>query len=66
MLERLGPELLDLTNHRAAQKLRFGGEFFPNVVEGSSGKSFEQLFQTDRDGNPKGIVVIDPTQEEWS
>ena len=66
VLERLGPELLDLTNHRAAQKLRFGGEFFPNVVEGSSGKSFEQFFQTDRDGNPKGIVVIDPTQEEWS
>jgi hypothetical protein len=66
LLEQLAPELLDLSNHRAAQKLRFGGEFLPNVIERASGRAFEQFFQTDRNGNPKGIVVIDPTQEMWS
>lgn len=65
-LERAAPELLDLSNHRAAQKLRFGGEFLPNVIEGSSGTAFEQFFQSDRNGNPKGIVVIDPTREAWT
>jgi hypothetical protein len=64
-LQRLAPELLDLSNHRAAQKLRFGGEFLPNVIERASGKAFEQFFQTDRSGNPKGIVVIDPMTEAW-
>jgi len=66
LLERLAPEVLDLTNHRAAQKLRFGGELFPNIIEGASGKTFERFFQTDRDGNAKGIVVIDPTKEVWT
>ena len=59
------PELVDLSDHRAAQKLRFGGEFFPNVVEGKSGEQFVDFFQTDRDGTSKGIVVIDPSKETW-
>jgi len=66
LLEQLAPEVLDLTNLRAAQKLRFGGELFPNIVEGASGKSFERFFQTDRDGNAKGIVVMDLTREVWT
>lgn len=61
----LGPELLDLSDHRAAQKRRFGGEFLPNIVERSSGAPFTAFFQTDRDGKSKGVVVIDPRQEEW-
>ena len=65
-LQRRGPELLDLTDHRAAQKARFGGEFLPNVTEAASDKTFAQFFQTDRDGTPKGIVVIDPTKETWT
>jgi hypothetical protein len=65
LLVRLAPEIVDLSNHRVAQQLRFGGELFPNVVEGSSGKSFERFFQTDREQHPKGIVVIDPTTEVW-
>jgi hypothetical protein len=36
------PELLDLSDHRAAQKLRLGGEVFPNIVEGGSGKRFSR------------------------
>jgi hypothetical protein len=65
-LAALAPELLDLSDHRTAQKRRFGGEFFPNVIEGDSGKSFDRFFQTDRDGTSKGIVVIDPTKETWA
>jgi hypothetical protein len=66
VLEDLGPELLDLRDQRAAQKARFGGEFLPNVVEAASGDQFVAFFQSDRDGTPKGIVVIDPTKESWT
>lgn len=64
-LQVLAPELLDLSNHRAAQKLRFRGEFFANIIESASSKSFAEFFQGDRDGTRKGIVVIDPSQEVW-
>lgn len=65
MLERLAQELFDFTDHRAAQKRRFKGELFPDVAEAATQKAFAQFFQTDRDGNAKGIVVIDPTTEVW-
>jgi hypothetical protein len=64
-LAEMVPEVLDLSNHRAAQKQLFGGEFLPNIVEGGSGKQFASFFQTDRDGTSKGIVVIDPSKETW-
>ncbi len=56
----LDPVLFDLSNRRAAQKAKFGGEFFPaEWVEGGSGKSFLEFFQTDkRTSKPKGIVGI--------
>lgn len=57
-LEALDPILLDLSNHRAAQKARFGGELFPNVIEAQSGLSFSEFFQNERDTSRKGIVVI--------
>lgn len=66
MLERSAAELPDLSDHRAAQKARFGGEFLPNVIEAGGGKQFAEFFQSDRDGAAKGIVVIDPTKETWS
>ena len=50
---------LDLSSHRAAQKARFGGELFPNVIETHSGLSFAEFFQNERDTSRKGIVVID-------
>jgi hypothetical protein len=62
-LRSLSPEILDLGPHRVAQKRRFGGEFFPNIIEGSSGREFAAFFQFDRDGSSKGIVVIDPSKE---
>ncbi len=57
----LDPTLLDFTNHRAAQKARFGGELFPSTaVENGKKTPFMRFFQTDkRTGAPKGIVVID-------
>lgn len=66
VLEKQGPQLLDLSARRAAQKARFGGEFLPNVVEAASGQQFATFFQTDRDGASKGIVVIDPSKEQWT
>ena len=58
-LDALDPELLDLSNKRVAQKARFGGELFPNVVEAESGLTFAEFFQNERDTSRKGIVVID-------
>ena len=58
-LDALDPVLLDLSNKRVAQKARFGGELFPNVVEAESGLTFAEFFQNERDTSRKGIVVID-------
>ena len=58
-LDALDPALLDLSNHRQAQKARFGGELFPNVVEAGSGLVFSEFFQNERDTGRKGIVVIE-------
>jgi hypothetical protein len=55
----LHPALLDLSPGRPAQKAEFGCEFFPNIVEAGSGEYFVEFFQRDRDGQSKGIVVID-------
>ncbi len=66
LLEEIGPELLDLSHQRATQKARFGGEFLPNVIEAGSGQEFAAFFQSDRDGTPKGIVVIDLSKEPWT
>jgi len=61
-LDALDPVLLDLSDRRAAQKARFGGELFPNVVEAQSGLSFAEFFQNERDASRKGIVVIHLSQ----
>lgn len=57
-VELLDPVLLDLSKGRAAQKARFGGELFPNVVEAGSGLTFADFFQNERDTGRKGIVVV--------
>lgn len=46
---------------RLMQKIKFKGEFFPgSTIEGSSGISFLEFFQTDKEtGECKGIVEID-------
>jgi len=58
--DRLAPIFFDFSNSRAAQKTRFGGEFFPaQLPEGVTGRTFLAFFQTDRrTGRRKGIVAI--------
>jgi hypothetical protein len=59
--DRLDSVFLDFSDARAAQKARFGGEFFPaDLSEGMTGKTFLEFFQTDKEtGAPKGIVALD-------
>jgi hypothetical protein len=59
---QLHPALCDLSPGRPLQKAEFGCEFFPNIVEAGSGLFFVEFFQ--RDGDPKGIVVIDLEVED--
>jgi hypothetical protein len=51
----------DFSNKRAAQKARFGGELFlsTSIADLDTGEDFLTFFQTDREGNPKGIIKLD-------
>jgi len=53
-LDEIDPVFLDLSAGRAAQKRRFGGELFPNVIEAGSGLVFADFFQNERGGSPQG------------
>jgi hypothetical protein len=53
------PVLLTFDHGRAAQKARFGGEFF--IAESGAdphGTRFLEFFQHTREGTPKGIVAL--------
>lgn len=63
-IDKLDPVLRDMEAGRLSQKVKYGGEFMPNVIEGGSGLYFVEFFQRDRNGKPKGILHIDV--EEWS
>ncbi|MCH8314322.1 MAG: hypothetical protein IID17_15205 [Nitrospinae bacterium] len=57
--KKIDPVLLDFSNGRKKMKEKYGVDFFlANVIEGSSGEPFLEFFQTDRDGNRKGIIKI--------
>lgn len=46
-------------DNRAARKKKYRGELFPaNVGADGLGTPFREFFQHDKDGNPKGAVVI--------
>ena len=57
----LDPVLLTFDNHRAAQKAKYKGEFFPSTIPADAvGTIFIEFFQVDRfTGARKGIVAID-------
>jgi hypothetical protein len=55
---------LGMAKSRVLQKDRFGGEWFPNLVEGNSKTQFARFFQNDRNNLAKGIVVL--RLENWS
>ena len=59
--DALDPVFFEFDNGRAAQKARFGAEFFPaQVPEGITGKAFLDFFQVDKQtGEPKGIIEIE-------
>jgi hypothetical protein len=58
--ETLDPVFWDFSQGRAAQKRRFGGEFFPaQLPEGATGRAFLEFFQVNKlTGEAKGIVAI--------
>ena len=57
----LDPALMDFSDRRRAQKLRFGGELFPaDLPADPEGTQFLDHFQQDKHTRePKGIVAID-------
>jgi hypothetical protein len=60
MLELMEPALLEFSNTRAAQKARFGSEFFPaRAIADRAGRTFQDFFQKDRHDQPKGIVKLE-------
>jgi hypothetical protein len=60
ILSRLDPELLDFSHDRAAQKARYGGEFFPaDWPADGDGTTYLDFFQRDRLKQQKGIIALD-------
>lgn len=61
LLLRLDPVFGIFDSGRAAQKAKYGGEFFPSSAnEALTGRTFLDFFQTDKDtGSLKGIVALD-------
>ena len=64
-IDGVDPDALDLVffdfdDGRAAQKARFGAEFFPaQAPEGVTGRTFLEFFQVDKQtGEPKGIIEL--------
>jgi len=57
----LDPALMDFSDRRRTQKLRFGGELFPaDLPADPEGTQFLDHFQQDKHTRePKGIVAID-------
>ena len=59
-LARIEPALVTFDANRTTQKLRFGGELFiAEFMADSKGRTYLNFFQEDRDGNAKGIILID-------
>jgi hypothetical protein len=57
--KRLDPVFRDFSNHRAAQKAKFKGEFFPSSMRNTPTQPFLDFFQTERfTGMRKGIITV--------
>lgn len=55
-MQRLDPVFL---GSRLDMKKKYGLDFFiADIIEAGSGLPFPQFFQRNRDGDPKGIIVI--------
>jgi hypothetical protein len=59
-LARIEPALVTFDANRSTQKLKFGGELFiAEFMADARGRTYLEFFQEDRDGNVKGIILID-------
>lgn len=54
----LDPVLLEFSNKRAAMKAKYGGEFFPASAYASVNVLYRDFFQKDRNGVPKGVLLL--------
>ena len=57
-LKSLYPTIIDFSNERKNQKNKYYGEFFPARINATPYNIYIDFFQSDRDGNLKGIVQI--------
>jgi hypothetical protein len=57
-LAQIDPVFLDLVAGRAAQKSRFGGEFFPNVVEAAVASCLPNFSRMNATVPASSIVVV--------
>lgn len=64
-MRHMDPVFFDFRNNRAAQKARFGGEFFPSSYEVKGfGQTFLEFFQIDKySGTQKGIIAVGLTND---
>lgn len=62
---RLDPVFKDFSNGRAAQKAKYGGEFFPSTTRADAeGRTYIDFFQIERFTNlSKGILLIDLSED---
>lgn len=51
--------LLTFDAGRKTMKAKYGGELFPASAFAEPGQTYWDFFQTDRDGNPKGVLLVD-------
>lgn len=60
LLKLFDPTILNFSHKRAAQKVKYGGEFFPiSFIAAPPDITFLEFFQIDKNtGNPKGIVGL--------
>lgn len=57
-LKLLYPTIVDFTEERKNQKRKYYGEFFPARINATPYDTYMIFFQSDKDGNPKGIIQI--------
>lgn len=58
-VDKLDKIFLGVNPPRKAMKQKYGVDFFIRGTPLIEGKTVEEFFQTDRDGNQKGILVVD-------
>ena len=59
-LQQLDPVFFDFGSQRFQQRKKYSAEFFlADTPCDPQGRTFLDFFQEDRDGSPKGILVLD-------